>query len=127
MADEIVRVQAGEVRLMGQYLEDWGNPDLDLGTAMAWMGEPVPQDEMPGLASEDELDELDAATGDELDDLFTHLMIDHHRGGIHMAQYAVDHGQDPDLTELAQAMVTTQTSEIAEMNLRRQQLGLDPV
>lgn len=128
MANEIVIVQAGESRLMGQWLEDWGNPDLDLDNAMAWMGmAPVPQTEQPGMASEAELAELDAAEGEELDDLFSSLMIDHHRGGRHMAQYAVDHGSEDVVTDLAQAIVTAQQSEVAEMNLRREALGLPPV
>ena len=127
MADEIVRVQAGEARLLGQYLSDWGDPDLDLENAMAWMGDPVPQDAQPGMATPEQMEELAAATGDELDDLFTSLMIEHHRGGIHMGRYAADHGNESDLTELAQAIVTTQESEIAEMNLQREALGLDPV
>jgi uncharacterized protein (DUF305 family) len=128
MANEIVLVQAGESRLLSQYLEDWGNPDTDLDTAMGWMDmQPVPQDEQPGMATDEQLAELDAATDEELDDLFTQLMITHHRGGLHMAQYAVDHGHQPEVTDLAQAMVTTQTSEIGEMNLRREALGLDPV
>ena len=54
-------------------------------------------------------------------------MIEHHRGGIHMAQYAADHGSEDSITSLAQAIVTTQESEIAEMNLRRADLGLPPV
>ena len=127
MANEIVLVQAGESRLMSQFLADWGDPDTDLDTAMAWMNEPVPQDQQPGMATAEQLAELDAATGEELDDLFSSLMITHHRGGTHMAQYEVDQGRESDLTDLAQAMVTTQTSEIAEMNLRREALGLDPV
>ena len=128
MANEIVIVQAGESRLMGQWLEDWGNPDLDLDNAMEWMGmAPVPQTEQPGMASEAELAELEAAEGDELDDLFSSLMIAHHRGGQHMAQYAVDHGSEEVVTDLAQAIVTTQQSEVAEMNLRREALGLPPV
>src|SRR6188508_2553884 len=80
MANEIVLVQAGENRLLNQYLEDWGSPDLDLNTAMEWMDAPVDQDAQPGMATQAELDELDAATGAELDDLFTSLMIAHHRG-----------------------------------------------
>lgn len=128
MADEIVRVQAGEVRLLGQYLDDWGNPDTDLDTAMDWMGmAPVPQDQQPGMATDAEMADLDAATGEELDDLFTRLMILHHRGGLHMAQYAADHGHQDEATELAESIVTTQRSEIAEMNLQREALGLEPV
>ena len=128
MANEIVLVQAGESRLLSQYLEDWGSPDLDLDAAMGWMDmAPVPQTEQPGMATDAELAELDAAEGQELDDLFSGLMIEHHRGGIHMAQYAADHGSEESVTSLAQAIVTTQESEIAEMNLRREDLGLPPV
>ncbi len=127
VAEEIVIVQAGESRLMGQWLEDWGNPDLDLDNAMAWMGmAPVPQTEQPGMASEAEVAELEAAEGEELDDLFSRLMIAHHRGGQHMAQYAADHGSEEVVTDLAPAIVTTQQSEVAEMNIHREQLGLPP-
>ena len=127
MATEIVIVQAGESRLMSQWLEDWGNPDVDLDTAMGWMDmAPVPQTEQPGMASEAELTELEAAEGDELDDLFSALMIAHHRGGLHMAQYAADHGSEPAVRDLAEAMVVTQESEVVEMNLRRESLGLAP-
>lgn len=128
MAEEIVRVQAGESRLLGQYLADWGDPELDLDTAMGWMDmAPVPQDQQPGMATPEELDELTAAEGDELDDLFSRLMILHHRGGLHMSQYATEHGSEPALTHLAESIVTTQQSEIAEMNLQREALGLEPV
>jgi uncharacterized protein (DUF305 family) len=94
---------------------------------MEWMGEPVPLDAQPGMATPQQMDELAAATGDDLDDLFTSLMIEHHQGGIHMAQYAADHGHESAITDLADAIVTTQESEIAEMNLQREALGLDPV
>lgn len=127
-AEEIIIVQAGESRLMGQWLVDWGNPDLDLDNAMDWMGmAPVPQTEQPGMASEAEVAELEAAEGEELDDLFSSLMINHHRGGLHMAQYAVDNGSEDVVTHLGQAIVTTQQSEVAEMNLHRETLGLPAV
>ena len=125
-ANEILLVQAGENRLLNQYLQDWGSPDLDLDTAMDWMGMPVDQEAQPGMATPDELEELDQATGDELDDLFSALMIDHHRGGIHMAGHAAEHGHEDELRTLAQSMLATQQSEIAEMNLHREELGLAP-
>lgn len=128
VANEIIIVQAGESRLMGQWLEDWGDLDLDLDNAMAWMGmAPVPQTQQPGMASEAEMAELEAAEGAELDDLFSRLMINHHRGGQHMAQYAVDNGSEDVVTHLAQAIVITQGSEVAEMNIGRENLGLPPV
>lgn len=128
MANEIVLVQAGESHLLSQYLEDWGSRDLDLDTAMGWMDmAPVPQTEQPGMAREADLAELDAAEGEALDDLFSSLMIRHHRGGTHMARYAADHGSEETITSLAGAIETTQQSEIGEMNLRRERIGLPPV
>jgi uncharacterized protein (DUF305 family) len=126
MANEIVLVQAGENRLLNQYLQDWGLPDLELETAMEWMDAPVPQDEQPGMATPEQLEELEAASGAELDDLFSALMIAHHRGGVHMADHAVTHANEDEVVTLARSMVDTQRSEIAEMNLRREALGLTP-
>ncbi len=127
-ANEIILVQAGEARLLGQAMEDWGRPDVDHDTAMEWMGmAPVPQDQQPGMASEDEMAELEAAEGAELDELYSRLMIEHHRGGLHMSTYAEEHAAVPEIAHLAGAMATTQRSEIAELNLQREALGFDPV
>ena len=127
IANEIILVQAGESRVLSQWLVDWGSPDLDLDTAMGWMGmTPVPQTEQPGMATEEELAELEAAEGDELDDLFSRLMIAHHRGGQHMAQYTADNASETSVRDLAEAMVITQRSEIGELNLHRESLGLPP-
>ena len=58
---------------------------------MTWMNEPTPIDRMPGLASDADIDKLLASSGTDADKLFADLMIAHHQGGIHMAQYAVEH------------------------------------
>jgi uncharacterized protein (DUF305 family) len=127
MAEEIVIVQAGEARLMSQWLIDWGNPEVDLDTAMGWMGmAPTPQTEQPGMAGEEEVAELEAAEGEELDDLFSALMIRHHRGGQHMAHYVAERGDEADVRALAEAIDTTQGSEVIELTLRRRDLGLEP-
>ena len=127
-ANEIILVQAGEARLLGQALEDWGRPDVDADMAMDWMGmAPVPQDAQPGMASDEEVDELDAARGEELDELFSRLMIEHHRGGLHMSTYAEENGDVGEIADLAGAMAITQRSEIAELNLQREALGFEPV
>ena len=44
--------------------------------------------EMPGMATEEQLDELADATGADADDLFVELMVAHHQGGIDMAEEA---------------------------------------
>ena len=74
---------------MQDSLAKWnetGTPNV----AMQWMGEPVPQDAMPGMATPAEMQELAAARGLQLDDLFTALMINHHAGGLHMAEHAAE-------------------------------------
>ena len=70
MANEIVVVQAGESRLLSQYLEDWGSPDLDLDTAMGWMDmAPVPQTEQTRHGRRRRAGRAGRREGQELDDL----------------------------------------------------------
>ena len=42
-------------------------------------------------------------------------MIAHHEGGIHMAQYAVDHANVIEVRRFAYSMITGQTGEINEL------------
>jgi uncharacterized protein (DUF305 family) len=84
-------------------------------TAMRWMNEPTPIDRMPGLASDADINKLLASKGTDADKLFVALMVAHHQGGIHMAQYAVAHANVPEVRRFASSMVTGQTDEISEM------------
>jgi uncharacterized protein (DUF305 family) len=95
--------------------------------AMEWMGHPVAPAEMPGMPTQAERAALDAATGLEADDRFTHLMIRHHAGGIAMAEYAAEHGENEGVRRLAASMAKVQRTEINEMNRRREAIGLAPV
>jgi uncharacterized protein (DUF305 family) len=123
VAGKINASQNGDNRQMFTALQEWGKrgtPDV----AMEWMNMPVRQDAQPGMATQEQLDELEKARGRRLDDLFSRMMIDHHQGGIHMAEAAASRG---DLSRgLATYMATSQRSEIGELNTRRQQLGLAP-
>ena len=82
---------------------------------MSWMGEPVPLERMPGLATTDDLRALAAATGDERDRLFVQLMTVHHEGGIHMAEHAAMHAATDEVRRMATPMADTQSEEITEM------------
>ena len=42
-------------------------------------------------------------------------MVVHHEGGLHMAQYALDHANLIEVRRFAYAMITGQTDEINEM------------
>jgi len=125
-AREILVRQDVELGLLAAELDDWGvevssRPD----TAMAWMGSPVPWREMPGLATEAQMADLRAASGAEADALFLELMVEHHRGGVHMASYAAEHGTSEDVRALARTMASTQAVEIEELEDTARRLGFD--
>jgi uncharacterized protein (DUF305 family) len=94
---------------------------------MAWMGHPVPVAQMPGMPSRAEVDRLRTSEGPDADERFTRLMIRHHAAGVAMADYAADHGENGSVRKLATAMARLQRAELAEMNSKRRDLGLDAV
>jgi uncharacterized protein (DUF305 family) len=116
IAGTIVLDQQLENGMMVELLSQYGaEEENSSGTAMTWMNQPVPIARMPGMASEADLDRLAASSGAAADKLFTELMVAHHEGGIHMAQYAADHAGTGRVRELARAAVRNQTEEIAEI------------
>lgn len=123
-ADEIMRFQSYEIGLLERFLEEWGHSRYDAPEdAMAWMGDPVARDEMPGLADEDEMQALRDA-GDDTDAWFVALMVDHHAGGVAMIDGVLDHASG-DLLELATRMRKAQASEISELLGAAERAGLD--
>jgi uncharacterized protein (DUF305 family) len=127
-AREILTFQAYEIGIMEGMLADWGRSPQDRAeTAMAWMGlPPVPVEQMPGMASEDEMRLLGQAEGVAVDALFVPLMQDHHRGGVHMADHAAGAASDPAVRALAARMARNQRIEIGELESARQRAALDP-
>ena len=82
---------------------------------------------MTGMASAKQMQELADARGRDLDQLFTRLMIRHHEGGIHMAQFAAEHAETETARSWARAMIDGQKGEIAELNRWRVNHGLPSV
>lgn len=124
---EAVVAQQYEIGYMEAILEEWGygtgDRDRDV---MAWMGMPTTLDNMPGMASAEDLDAFRSSSGSEADAAFLSLMTEHHRGGIHMADHAAERGSDDRVTSLAERMAANQAAEINEYDSVARRLGLAP-
>jgi uncharacterized protein (DUF305 family) len=125
-AREILQFQSYEIGLMRQQLANWGiEPGERPDEAMAWMGDPVPVEEMPGLATEEQMDALRRSQGAETDELFLELMAAHHIGGVAMADAAADLAERDDVRQLATTMARNQAIEVNEFRALAERLGLD--
>lgn len=117
VARTMLKGQSIEIGRMIQMLRDAEQAeaaDLD-EDVMGWMGMPMAAEEMPGLATDGQLQALADAAGADADELFVELMTVHHEAGIHMAEYAAQHAGSDEVRAMATAMAASQRDEIVEM------------
>jgi uncharacterized protein (DUF305 family) len=125
-AQETIIFQRREIGLMERLLEEGGETRGAVPRdVMGWMDMTTPLSEMPGMASEAELEELAAARGADADRLFLELMREHHRGGIHMADWAIQYGSNERVRELAEQIADYQRIEVNEYTQLMQSLGYE--
>jgi uncharacterized protein (DUF305 family) len=129
LADTVIATQEAEIDQMAGWLEEWGEdvpPEADPGgmgmdesstTAMDhdMADTTMADDGGGGMMSPEDMSALEAATGPEFDRMFAEMMIEHHRGAIEMANEQVESGEFADAIDLAEAIVTTQEAEIADL------------
>ncbi|PGH51860.1 DUF305 domain-containing protein [Streptomyces sp. Ru87] len=70
---------------------------------------------MPGMATEQQLEQLSKARGKAFDALFLKLMITHHQGAVTMATELLSEGNNVRVGEMANDVVAQQTAEIGRM------------
>ncbi|UPT23132.1 DUF305 domain-containing protein [Thermobifida alba] len=134
VAYDMAVTQQGQIGRMDGWLAAWDLPMRGSQPPMTWMaghdhgggGGEVP-DRMPGLATEEQMEALRAASGVEAEILFLELMIEHHRGGVDMAEAAVELAAEEKVVSLAQGMIDAQESEIDLMNDMLVERGAEPV
>ena len=120
LASRIINAQNDEIALMSQWLRDHGKPvpePSDKGMKMSMGGEEHVM-LMPGMLTEEQMKQLDAARGAEFDKLFLTLMIQHHTGAVSMVKDLFNTygaGQDEAVFKLASDVNADQTTEIARM------------
>jgi uncharacterized protein (DUF305 family) len=116
VARNVLVGQGVDIGRMIQLLRDLDAPEAaDSDEAMAWMGMPTPRDQMLGMATEEQLQELGAASGADADRQFVDLMSAHHQGGIHMAEFAATEAANDEVREMAASMADSQAEEIIEL------------
>jgi uncharacterized protein (DUF305 family) len=108
--------QGIDIGRMIQMLRDFGEDEANPGdTSMAWMGMPTEVGQMPGMATEAQLEQLAASSGRAADELFVELMREHHLGGVHMAEYAAAEAATSEVRAMAASIVESQQHEITEL------------
>lgn len=133
LALDIMLTQQQQAGQMYGWLEQWDLPQASLAPPMQWMSEtgggmgsmehgadatgaPESDTVMPGMASDEDLGRLAHAGGVDAEVMYLRLMVAHHEGGAAMAQAALELVEDRDVRRLAQAIVSSQTAELAVLN-----------
>lgn len=70
---------------------------------------------MPGMATPQQMAQLQAARGEAFDRLYLNLMIKHHEGALVMARDVLAKSTDVVIQQLAKDVLTTQQAEIVRM------------
>lgn len=119
LAEEIRAAQAPEIEQMADWLVAWDEPVpetmRDHANAHAPEGHGGGHSDMPGMASEEEMAALEAAQGEEFEELFLEMMVAHHEGAVEMAEREVAEGQHGPAIDLAREIGGAQHAEIERM------------
>ena len=112
LADKIGKAQEPEIATMSGWLTAWGEPVPSPGAMHHDMGD---MGQMPGMMTDQEMQDLAKAAGKDFDKMFLQMMIKHHQGAVEMAKAEQAQGQDPAVKRLAATIAADQTAEITEM------------
>jgi uncharacterized protein (DUF305 family) len=112
LAERMDLSQTDEMVLLEKWLQARGEPVRDPDASHEHAA-----DSMPGLLTDAEMAQLEAAEGDEFDVLFLTFMIRHHQGAIQMVEelYAVGGGQETEIDTFARHVEADQGIEITRM------------
>ncbi len=128
LAGRITNAQNDEIRIMQRWLSDREQavPHIMIqGSSLMIHGAGDHSMHMPGMLSDAQMMELEAAQGKDFDRLFLEYMIMHHEGAVHMVEelFSTDGAITGDATyKLAAEIHVDQRTEIDRMKLMLKQL-----
>ena len=123
LAERIDAEQTIEIGTMQQWQAFNGFDVTDPVTAYGMVMQDPAMIEMMGMATQAELDQLETLSGSAFDQLFLQLMIDHHQGAVDMCVQVMTNGQEPVLQSMANEMLTTQSTQIYQMQAMLAEIG----
>ncbi|WP_245560421.1 MULTISPECIES: DUF305 domain-containing protein [Nocardia] len=106
LAARIKAAQGPEMEQISALLQQFGKP----APSADHMGQ-----DMPGMMSQEQMAELKTMSGAEFDRMWLTMMIDHHSGAVEMAKTEQANGTNADTKKIADAVVSSQQSEIDQM------------
>lgn len=132
---DIATTQGQQSGQLYGWLSEWGLGQFGSEPSMTWMTRPaldgavghahggtdaastdhVPGGPMPGMATPEQLAELQAASGVEAERLFLTLMIAHHKGALEMAESVLERSTNSVIVPFANSVLASQQSEIELM------------
>ena len=110
LAERIKAAQQPEIDQMHGMLESFGED-----VRAAGHGGHGDSGGMAGMMTDEQMQQLEDATGVEAERTFLQLMIEHHRGAIEMSEMQIAEGEHGPAVELAEKVRDDQTAEIAEI------------
>jgi uncharacterized protein (DUF305 family) len=113
LAEQIKEAQEPEIMMMSDLLDSWDAPLQMDGTDHG--GHDMGGMSMAGMMSDDDLQSLGNASGEDFDRMWLQMMIAHHQGAVAMAEQVASTGSNADVATLADAIMAGQTAEIDAM------------
>ena len=132
---DIATTQAQQAGQMYGWLAEWNLSQHGSEPSMTWMTRPaepgaghathaagdahathVPGEPMPGLATPEQIAELEGLEGRAAEVMFLELMIAHHKGAVEMADAALERSKNDVVVDLSNSIVASQQAEIDLMN-----------
>jgi uncharacterized protein (DUF305 family) len=128
---DIALTQQSQLATMKSWLDKWHVSRSSDRAPMAWMPDGAkalgPDNHMPGMATDAELNRLNTVTGKDFDILFCQLMIRHHLGGIHMVEPILKMSDNADVRSMAESIKSGQQTEITIFNNLLTGMGAKPL
>lgn len=123
LAHQITEAQMHELEVMSRVLHKWGQPVADPEHFAHGVPAGSPHAAMPGMMTEAQMHELGHAHGVEFERMWLHMMIEHHRGALKMAEKEILEGKSRGVRRLALRMYLDQQAEIDYMQRQLRVLG----